>query len=76
MVINDLGGTDAIFPADRSEYPRAYWTGGVGGPNSAEGASFIGQGEHVAPAGVYNWKVQFPTFKGIETRQGKLSLIR
>jgi hypothetical protein len=59
-----------------SEDPRAYWTGGVGGPNSAEGASFIGQGEHVAPAGVYNWKVQFPTFKGIETRQGKLSLIR
>jgi len=59
-----------------TEDPRAYWTGGVGGPGTAPGVSTIGAGAHASPAGVYNWKVRFPTFKGIETRQGKLSLIR
>ena len=59
-----------------SEDPRAYWTGGVGGPGTAPGVSATGRGEHAAPAGVYQWRVRFPTFKGTETRQGSLSLIR
>ena len=56
--------------------PRAYWTGGVGGPGTAEGTNNLGAGAHYAPAGVYNWRVWFPTSKGIETQQGRVTLIR
>ena len=56
--------------------PRAYWTGGVGGPGTAEGTNKLGSGAHYAPAGVYNWRVWFPTSKGIETRQGRVTLVR
>ncbi len=56
--------------------PRAYWTGGVGGPGMAEGVSSVGKGQHSAPSGVYTWRVFFPTSKGLETRQGKVTLLR
>ena len=59
-----------------SEDPRAYWTGGVGGPGTAEGTTSIGGGQHCAQTGVYTWRVVFPTSKGIETRQGKVTLVR
>ena len=59
-----------------SEDPRAYWTGGVGGPGTAAGTTSIGKGRHLAPPGVYTWRVRFPTSKGIEVRTGKVTLIR
>lgn len=59
-----------------TEDPRAYWTGGVGGPGMASGAAARGGGTYFAPIGTYHWKVFFPTRKGIETRQGVVNLIR
>ena len=59
-----------------TEDPRAYWTGGVGGPGMAPGAGGIGAGQHHAPPGVYTWVVVFPTSKGQERRTGRVTLVR
>jgi hypothetical protein len=59
-----------------TEDPRAYWTGGVGGPGTAPETTGIGDGLHFAPNGLYQWRVQFPTHRGIEIRQGTVNLIR
>ena len=59
-----------------SEDPRAYWTGGVGGPGMASGAGGIGDGQHHAPPGVYTWVVAFPTSRGQERRTGRVTLVR
>ena len=59
-----------------TEDPRAYWTGGVGGPGMAPGAGGIGAGQHHAPPGVYTWVVEFPTSKGQERRTGRVTLVR
>jgi len=59
-----------------SEDPRAYWNGGVGGPGTTAESSSIGKGQHSVPAGVYTWRVLFPTAKGLEERTGKVTVIR
>lgn len=56
--------------------PRAHWTGGVGGPGTAPGTTPIGDGQHAVPAGVYTWRVRYPTSRGIQTAQGKVTVIR
>ena len=59
-----------------SEDPRAYWTGGVGGPGVSSVVNGVGQGQHLAQPGVFTWVVHFPTSKGRERRTGMVTLIR
>ena len=59
-----------------TEDPRAYWTGGVGGPGVAEGTGGIGQGQHLVQPGVYTWVLHFPTSKGRERFTGTVTLLR
>ena len=59
-----------------SEDPRAYWTGGVGGPGTSPSASTMGKGQHSVPPGIYTWRVFFPTEKGLEERSGRVTVIR
>ena len=56
--------------------PRAYWTGGVGGPGVSNKVSAVGDGLHLAQPDVYTWVVHFPTSKGVERRTGKVTLVR
>lgn len=59
-----------------TEDPRAYWTGGVGGPGTANGTGGIGAGEHLVMPGVYTWVMHYPTSKGRERQTGKVTLVR
>jgi len=59
-----------------TEDPRAYWTGGVGGPGTIEGTGINGGGAHLVPPGVYTWVVHFPTSNGRERKSGKVTLVR
>ena len=59
-----------------TEDPRAYWTGGVGGPGTAAGTGGIGAGGHLVMPGVYTWVMHYPTSKGRERQTGKVTLVR
>ena len=59
-----------------TEDPRAYWTGGVGGPGTAAGTGGIGAGGHLVMPGVYTWVMHYPTSKGRERQAGKVTLVR
>lgn len=59
-----------------TEDPRAYWTGGIGGPGTASGTGGIGAGEHLVMPGVYTWAMHYPTSKGRERQTGKVTLVR
>ena len=59
-----------------TEDPRAYWTGGIGGPGTAYGTGGIGAGKHLVMPGVYTWVMHYPTSKGRERQTGKVTLVR
>ena len=59
-----------------TEDPRAYWTGGVGGPGTAANTGGIGAGGHLVMPGVYTWVMHYPTSKGRERQTGKVTLVR
>ena len=59
-----------------TEDPRAYWTGGIGGPGTASGTGGIGAGKHLVMPGVYTWVMHYPTSKGRERQTGKVTLVR
>lgn len=59
-----------------TEDPRAYWTGGIGGPGTASGTGGIGAGNHLVMPGVYTWVMHYPTSKGRERQTGKVTLVR
>ena len=59
-----------------TEDPRAYWTGGIGGPGTASGTGGVGAGKHLVMPGVYTWVMHYPTSKGRERQTGKVTLVR
>jgi len=59
-----------------TEDPRAYWTGGIGGPGTASGTGGIGAGKHLVMPGVYTWVMHYPTSKGRTRQTGKVTLVR